>query len=73
MKTNLIKTSILGLLVMGLWGCESVEPWEKGTLAQYSMRTERDPLDITMAEHVNYTREASHGGAGIGGGGCGCN
>lgn len=73
MKGNLLKTLLLSLVTLGLWGCESVEPWEKGALAQYSMMTERDPLETTMAEHIYYTREASHGGAGIGGGGCGCN
>jgi hypothetical protein len=56
MKTNLKKISLLGMLAFCFWGCESVEPWEKGNLAQYSMMTERDPLDTTMAEHVNYTR-----------------
>jgi hypothetical protein len=73
MKSFILKSLLLTLVAIGLWGCESVEPWEKGALAQYSMMTERDPLETTMSEHVNYTREASHGGAGIGGGGCGCN
>ena len=63
---------LLGFSLL-LWGCDTVEPWEKGTLAQYTMLTDRDPVDPTMANHIYYTREASHGGSGVGGGGCGCN
>ena len=55
------------------WGCDTVEPWEKGALAQYTMLPERDPLERSMSDHVFYTREAAHGGSGVGGGGCGCN
>ena len=64
--------SIIGCGIL-LWGCGTVEPWERGKLAQYSMEPDRDPLDTAMAEHVFYTREAGHGGSGVGGGGCGCN
>ncbi len=56
-----------------LWGCDTVEPWERGALTQYGMTADRDPLDAAMAEHVFYTREAAHGGGSVGGGGCGCN
>jgi hypothetical protein len=50
-----------------------VEPWERGQLAEYSMRADRDPFDDSMQEHVYFTREAAAGGRGVGGGGCGCN
>lgn len=67
----------IALLIAGLGsifsGCDTVEPWEKGALAQYSMLADRDPLDTSMADHVYYTREAAMGGSGVGGGGCGCN
>jgi hypothetical protein len=72
--------SFLGLtLLAGLMGgCASnelvrVKPWERGTLADYTMRADRDPLDNTMAEHVYFAREAASGGRGVGGSGCGCN
>jgi hypothetical protein len=58
-----------GLLV----GCKTVQPWERGTMADYTMRPDRDPLSITLAEHIYFTREAAAGGRGVGGGGCGCN
>jgi hypothetical protein len=50
-----------------------VRPWERGHLADYTMRPGRDPLTNSIAEHVWFTREAFAGGRGVGGGGCGCN
>ena len=54
-------------------GCASVKPWERGTLSDYTMRADRDPLFISQSEHVFFSREAAYGGRGVGGGGCGCN
>ena len=73
MRKLITKILLLSLLSLCLWGCDTVEPWEKGALAQYTMLPDRDPLEAAMADHVYYTREAAHGGSGVGGGGCGCN
>ncbi|MEI6166186.1 MAG: DUF4266 domain-containing protein [bacterium] len=73
MKQRLL---ILGLMTMGLFsltGCGTVQPWERGTLSDYTMRPDRDPLTDSMREHVYFTRESAAGGRGVGGGGCGCN
>jgi hypothetical protein len=69
----LVLGSLLGLL--GLTGCTTVnvQPWERGTLSEYSMRPDRDPLAVTMSEHIFFSRESIGGGRGVGGGGCGCN
>jgi hypothetical protein len=64
---------LVGCGTLLLTGCASVSPWERGTLADYTMRLDRDPLDDTLREHVFFTREAAAGGRGVGGGGCGCN
>lgn len=56
-----------------LTGCETVKPWERGTLSDYTMRPDRDPLSDSLYEHIYFTREAAAGGRGVGGGGCGCN
>jgi len=57
-----------------LSGCATtVEPWERGTLSDYTMRPDRDPQSDALYEHVYFTREAANGGRGVGGGGCGCN
>jgi len=61
-----------------LSGCTSaqlvrVQPWERATLADYTMRSDRDPLHVALAEHVCFSRESASGGRGVGGSGCGCN
>lgn len=59
-------------------GCAStnlvrVKPWERATLADYTMNPARDPLHTAMTEHVFFSRETATGGRGVGGSGCGCN
>lgn len=64
----------LALAAVGsLTGCQNVSPWERGTLADYTMRADRDPLTIVNREHMWFSREEASGGRGVGGGGCGCN
>lgn len=63
---------LLGLSLVG-GGCANVKPWERGSLADYTMRPDRDPLADVEYEHVYFTREGAAGGRGVGGGGCGCN
>ncbi|MDA7877013.1 DUF4266 domain-containing protein [Akkermansiaceae bacterium] len=53
--------------------CANVPKDQRGYLATKVMSPERDPLGDAMSDHMYYSREASHGGNGIGGGGCGCN
>jgi hypothetical protein len=65
--------SILAGLSLLLAGCGTVQPWERATLSDYTMRPDRDPLQESLHEHVYFTREAAAGGRGVGGGGCGCN
>lgn len=64
---------ILCGMALAAAGCATVQPWERGTLADITMRPDRDPLHTTLQEHVYFTREAASGGRGVGGGGCGCN
>ncbi len=69
---------LLAGLAAALGGCASfnpvrVQPWERATLADYSMRPDRDPLATAMAEHIYFSRESATGGRGVGGSGCGCN
>jgi hypothetical protein len=61
------------LLALAAAGCRTVRPWERGTMADYTMRPDRDPAEEMLREHVFFTREAAAGGRGVGGGGCGCN
>jgi len=67
------------LAVTALWvtlltgACAPVQPWERGRLAQPSMALDEDPLLTSISEHIYSSKEASSGGAGPAGGGCGCN
>jgi hypothetical protein len=54
-------------------GCANVKPYERGNLSDYTMRADRDPLSAIHSEHIWFSREATYGGRGVGGGGCGCN
>jgi len=62
-----------GVLLLAANGCAIVQPWQRGDLADYTMRSDRDPLADMQKEHVWFSREESNGGEGVGGGGCGCN
>jgi len=59
--------------VLSLSACASVQPWEKGLLAKPSMALVADENEIFLDEHIYFSKEASTGGQGVGGGGCGCN
>ncbi len=74
-QRSLIKLKLVCLLLSSLVLCQcaEVKPWQRGKLADYTMRPDRDPLALTLGEHVFFSREAATGGPGIGGGGCGCN
>lgn len=54
-------------------GCAQVKPWQRGALADLTMRPDRDPVGTALGEHMFFSREAATGGRGVGGGGCGCN
>ena len=78
MRAILIRLSLLAGVVACWSGCANtnlvrVKPWERATLASYSMRPDRDPLQMAMAEHIYFSRETTTGGRGVGGSGCGCN
>lgn len=52
---------------------EEVKPWEKDVLATDTMQFPRDPMHAYINDHIYFSKEASTGGSGVGGGGCGCN
>jgi hypothetical protein len=79
MKPRLVIALSLAVIGAAFFsGCASttlvrVKPWERATLADYTMRPDRDPVHTAMAEHVYFSRETANGGRGVGGSGCGCN
>jgi hypothetical protein len=71
---NVKPIHLLLLIVVSLFaGCVNVKPWQRGTLADVTMRPNRDPLGDAFIEHTFFSREAATGGRGVSGGGCGCN
>lgn len=66
---------VLATMVAVLAGCSSmgVAPWERDVLAKEEMQLTCDPLEAATDDHIYFSKEASSGGRGFGGGGCGCN
>ena len=69
----MMRTLFLLLMATFLAACSTVQPWEKDLLAKPSMALVPDKLDSALDEHIYFSKEASLGGQGVGGGGCGCN
>lgn len=74
MKPILCLTLFTTALIL-LSGCSlvQVEPWDRDVLAQKKMQLTPDKLESSADEHIYFSKEASSGGQGVGGGGCGCN
>ena len=67
---NLIPLMVAALLFSG---CANVKPWQRDLLAKEHMALDSDPLRSAFNDHIYFSKEASSGGRGFGGGGCGCN
>ncbi len=71
---TIIRRALIALIsCLTLCQCEHVPLMKRGTLADFRMEPDRDPLWTSLREHVFFSREAASGGRSIGGGGCGCN
>ena len=70
---TLKRTSLFALGIIALGGCAVVQPWERDVLARPEMSLDAAPLDAAIDAHIYFSKEASSGGRGFGGGGCGCN
>ena len=60
-------------LMTACMATEPVAPYERGYLAEEGMQWEENPRNEKLKGHVYTSKEASSGGAGAAGGGCGCN
>lgn len=56
-------------------GCSSmgVDAWDRDILAKPEMQLTTDAIEAATDDHIYFSKEASSGGRGFGGGGCGCN
>lgn len=64
---------VLTISLLMLSACTTVQPWERDLLARPSMALVPSEVDNALDEHIYFSKEASMGGQGVGGGGCGCN
>jgi hypothetical protein len=53
-------------------GCATVQPWQRGKLADSCMVFDADTSMAAYMTHWQEAREGSMGGFGVQGGGCGC-
>jgi len=72
MNKRTVRIALL-TVIGGLAGCATVEPWDRDVLARPDMQIVSDPSEVAADEHIYFSKEASSGGQGFGGGGCGCN
>ena len=70
-----MKALLLTAATLLITGCANlgVQPWERDVLARPEMSLDASPLDAAIDDHIYFSKEASSGGRGFGGGGCGCN
>jgi hypothetical protein len=50
-----------------------VRAWQRDILARADMQPDHNAIDRALDDHIYFSKEASSGGHGFGGGGCGCN
>ena len=72
---NRTKLGFIAVVAIVASGCTSmgVEPWERDILAKDDMQLTTDAIEAATDDHIYFSKEASSGGRGFGGGGCGCN
>jgi hypothetical protein len=72
MKPTAVLLISLMIALTGVFGCASVQPWEREYLADETMQFDPDPLMAQWHQHVREIREGGRGGFNGTGGGCGC-
>ena len=73
---RLTRSVVMVALLLSTLGCSNIEAvpaWERGYLAEPGMQWELSRREAKFAGHVYTSKEASSGGSGAAGGGCGCN
>lgn len=68
-------TALIAVGSLTLGGCSrvGVKVWEHDVLAKPEMQLDAGANDRALDDHIYFSKEASSGGRGFAGGGCGCN
>jgi hypothetical protein len=59
-------------IALAAGGCATVEPWQRGRLADQCMTFDANASQVAYMTHWQEAREGSSGGYGVQSGGCGC-
>jgi hypothetical protein len=77
MRTRLSNLVIFLAALILIGSCSGVsigvDPWDRDLLSLESMQLDSNSARNGNDDHMYFSREASSGGRGFGGGGCGCN
>jgi len=77
MKARLVALLLCATALTFLGSCSGVsigvDPWDRDLLSLESMQLDSNSARNGNDDHMYFSREASSGGRGFGGGGCGCN
>ena len=75
LKCLILRAGLLTGMMLMLSSCSSlgVEVWERDVLSRADMQFSSEDLSSTFSRHFYFSKEASSGGQGFAGGGCGCN
>jgi hypothetical protein len=69
---RLLFLSAIAVLALVTGACATVQPWERGRLADPQMKFDDDAALAAYLAHWLEAREGAAGGSGVQGGGCGC-
>lgn len=72
---KLISFFTLAVVFSASTACSSlgVNPWERDILAKPEMELSADAIDLSLDDHIYFSKEGASGGRAFAGGGCGCN
>lgn len=72
MKARVVVALVLGVAALTATACATVEPWQRGRLANPCMVFDADASQVAYMTHWQEAREAASGGFGVQSGGCAC-
>ncbi len=74
-KRTVLRALAIGLVIAACSGCSTIgpHPWEKDLMAKKEMQVNAYAIEAAAMDHIYFSKEASSGGRGFAGGGCGCN